>query len=291
MGFLDLFFPSPEKKIEQLKEKGKIYEIMEFLNSDDQDVKRKAVEALSELLESGKLSQSEETTVVEKLDPIIRIKDRRRIDNIGDAFELRRVAINEYLPRNDFSIAIYALEKALEKRPGDVSIMNNLAAAFSMKGDFEHAQEVWEEILQEKNGEPTAVKNYSTALHLQASKMLRQKEDSSDAADMLLRAIEINPNHINSLYELANYYLNTKSHDKAIYYFKKCLANARIPSGFSSLTEFRGTVSWKIADEYREKSEAEDAVEYYKQALRIHGWDEPEKIRLEETIKELGGGK
>lgn len=287
MGILDFLFPSETKRIEKLKKKGKVYDILAYLDKKDEELKQKAISTLLDMLKEGKMSKNEEETVIEKLDPIIRIKDKNRVDKINDPYELRRIAINEYLAKKDLDMAIYTLKRALSLKEGEVSFMNNLAAAYSMKGEFEEAQNIWEEILKKDPNNTAAVENYCTALHLKARKILDQKKDSQEARDLLLRAIEINPTHINSLYEIAEYHSNNKNFEKAIYYYRKCLSNARIPSGYTDIYEFRGWINRKIADQYRALGEKKEAIDFYNQALSSYRWDEPEVIKIQEAIKSL----
>lgn len=292
MGFFDfLFGGSDESRIEKLKKKADARELAAYLKHEDKVIRRKAVDALAELVEGGKLTQTDEKSIMEIIDPIIRIKDRRLIDAIEDAYELRNVAINDYLKKRDIDMAVYALNRALKLKPGDINLRNNLAAAYSRGDRFEKAQEIWEQILKDSPEDKSALDNYVTALYIQGDRILKKKDEKAWAqgADNLIKALELNPNHVNCMQVLAEYFEKTKNFDKAIYYYKKIMNNARVPTGYSSAGEMRGYMCRAIAKVYREMENQQEAVNFYQQALSVFMWDEVQRLQIEETLKELGG--
>jgi len=291
MGFLDfLMGGSDVSRIERYKKNKNARKIVPYIKAKDPEVKKKAIEALVELVDQKALSETNEKAVLDILDPMIRIRDRRRVDKIDNPHELARMAVHEFMKKRDLDMAIYALRKALDKKPDDTSMMNNLAAAYSRNNQFEKAQEIWEDILRKNPEESTAVENYSTALYLQGERMIRNKgkqEKYAQAADYLIKALELNPNHTDAMLVLANYYLEIKAYDKSIYYCKKCLNNSRLPTVYRNVNEMRGFVCRMIADAYRKDKNPEQAVNYYRQALSVYMWDEPDKIKIEEAISDL----
>lgn len=292
MGILDfLMGGSDVSRIERYKKGKNARKIVPYLKSEDAEVKKKAIKALVELVDSKALSETNENSVLDILDPMIRIRDRRRVDKIDSPHELARMAVHEFMKKRDLEMAIYTLKRAHEMKPDDLSIMNNLAVAYSRNKHFEKAQEIWEGILKKKTGESTAVENYSTALYLQGEKILRnktKKEKHAQAADYLINALEFNPNHTDSMLVLADYYINIKTYDKAIYYYRQCLNNSRLPTVYRSVNEMRGYVCRMMADAFRKDNNNEEAMNYYRQALSVYMWDELEKVQIENIINKLG---
>ncbi|MCD4784221.1 MAG: tetratricopeptide repeat protein [Candidatus Eremiobacteraeota bacterium] len=292
MGFLDfLVGGSDVSRIEKYKKRKDARKIVQYLKSGDADVKKKAIEVLVELVDSKALTETDEKAVLDILDPMIRIRDRRRVDKIDNPHELVKMAIHEFMKKRDLNMAIYTLKRAHEMRPDDLSIMNNLAAAYSRDNLFEQAQEIWEGILRKDPKESTAIENYSTALYLQGEKIIRnkaKKEKHAQGADYLIKSLEFNPNYTDSMLILADYYMSIKSYDKTIYYYKKCLNNSRLPTVYRSVSEMRGYVCRMMADAFREDNNSEQALDYYRQSLSVYMWDESEKIRIKDIIKELG---
>lgn len=292
MGILDMIFGgSAKSKIDKFKKKKDARSIAAYLKSEDAGDRQYAIDTLVELLDSGQLTQTDQSALMEILDPIVRIKDKRRIDAINSPFELRNIAINEYLKKLDVEMALYALNRALELKPDDLNLKNNLAATYSRGDNFDKAQEIWEEILKNNASEQSAIENYTTALYLQANKLFKKKneKDWTKGADYLIKALELNPNHVNSMHDLAEFYVRTKTYDKAVYYYNKLLNHARIPTGYNSASEMKGYICRKIADAQIQAKNYEDARSYLMQARSVYQWDNMEMLKIEKALKEIQG--
>ncbi|MCE1247911.1 MAG: tetratricopeptide repeat protein [Firmicutes bacterium] len=290
MGLFDfLFGASDEKLIEKYKKSKDVRNLAPFVKHEDPEIRKKAIEALVYLIDNKQIPETHEKAILDLLDPMIRIRDRKKVDAINDPQMLKNMAINEYLKNRDTDMAIYALKRADSIKPEDSGILNALAASFSRADKFEAAQEIWETILKKNPNDSTAKDNYSTALYITGEKIIKKagKKDGSSGADMLLKALELTPNNVNCILELGEYYKKIKLYDTAIEYFSKCLNNAKLPAGFNSTNEMKGMMAHKIAETYHEAGNYRDAYDNYRHSLLYYNWPESDRIRINETLKEL----
>ncbi len=290
MGIFDFLLGGEKKKVQKYIEKKDVRKLAQYLKGEDESLKKTALDALVSLAKSETLPPEDQEGVLELLDPVMALSQQIAVDKLDDAYEIRKIAVNDYFNKGNFKAALYALKRALDIKPGDISLMNNLAAVYSRMEDFEKAREVWEEILQKKTGEPTAVENYSTALWIRARKFFEEDKESLQGEEHLLRILELNPAHINSLSSLADIYMKRREYDKAIEHYRECLNNSHFPSGNISANEYRGRVNRNLGDCYASLAQKEDAVAYYRQALRVYKWDETDETVIKETMERLESG-
>jgi tetratricopeptide (TPR) repeat protein len=126
-------------------------------------------------------------------------------------------------------------------------------------------------------------------LYIGGEKILKKAgdKDCSKGAEMLFKALELNPNHVNSILELGEYFKKTKSYEKAIDYFTKCLNNARVPAGYTSFNEMKGMMAHKIAECHQLSGNNREAYDFYRQALMLYNWQESDRIRINDILNEL----
>ena len=287
MGIFDFIFGNEEKKIQNLIKKKDVRKLALYLKEDNEKLKKTALDAMVDLVKSGTLPPEDQQGALQLLDPLMALSEQIVIDKMDDPYEIRKIAVNDYFNKGNFKAALYALKKALELKPADASLLNNMAAVHARTGDFEKARDVWEEILQSKPDESTAIENYTTALWIRTRKLFEEDKDSADGESHLLRILEINPTHVNSLNAIADLYLKRREYEKAIENYKDCLKNSHFPSGNISANEYRGRVNRNLGDCYASLGRKEDAVAYYHQALRVYQWDETTQEVIQETIHRL----
>lgn len=293
MGFFDFLFGNEEKKIEKMRKNKAYNKLIAYAKGDaERENKRKAIQTLIDMVKSHELDDREEEEAVEFLEPLTGIKAELRIDRLDDPYEIRKIAVNELIKKREFDQAIYALKRAIELKPNEVSFKNNLAAAYSYNDDFESARQVWEEILSEKPDDATALENYTTSMTIRARRIIDKEPQSEEAEELLKKALEYNPHHINVLNTLAEYYFHMSGGEemkKSIDYYRSCLKNARVPAGYSSVNEYRAMVHKKMGTVYKILYEKEDAIHHFRQALQLHRWDEDAKMEIQKDIDTLEG--
>jgi hypothetical protein len=106
MGIFDFLYPaSDEKLIEKYKKSKDVRNLATYLNHEDHEIKKKAIEALVYLIDNKQIPETHEKSILDLLDPMIRIRDRKKVDAIDDPHALKNMAINEYLKNRDTDMA------------------------------------------------------------------------------------------------------------------------------------------------------------------------------------------
>ena len=171
---------------------------------------------------------------------------------------------NQLLGRGQYDSAQEQYEAALEKNPELWMAWINIGAAFSREEDYSLAMRAYTKAL-EGAGDRPAYRAPMAKAHFNRAILLMRQDRNAEAAEDLLKTLEVFPDHLRAHANLAFIFRNSDKFDEqAIYHFRRAIELEPDPESKASLEEAMDYIY-----ERQEKLERE-------KRLRINAGQSPE---------------
>jgi tetratricopeptide (TPR) repeat protein len=244
--------------------------------SDINVVKNEMLETYRQLVpryyDRGNLSK-----VVKIWEKILEIdqEDAEVRKNLVHAYFIRG---NDYAKAEKLTYAIKCWERAWELDPKNIDIAHNLALACEQKNEFTKATKYWREASigwkkQMSSSNPSEKELLKTRLHnihIHLAEIALREDNLNKAILECIQAIRYNPNNVNTILKLANFYVIQRRFDMAI---KQLLDARRLsPTDINILQE--------MAFAYARNNDINRSVQCIKEMLKI----EPENKNTQELL-------
>ncbi|MFP4498827.1 MAG: tetratricopeptide repeat protein [Vulcanimicrobiota bacterium] len=273
LKFLDSIFCFTERaKIYKFKQNNQPDLISPFLGSSQEEIQKLAIDALKNMVYEKKLSPSKEEEVACQLEKYIPIRDLIRIDSLHDPMEIRKIAVNQYLERENPEMYFYSINRAIKMKPDELSFLNNLAEGFLKTGEGKKAEQQWCWVLKQDKNNVEARFEYSNYLLMLARDLLK-KGNIEKARHIYEKVVHIDENNLDSNYELGLLLSDLEEYENCLACLSRTLKINRAGLGFADIYEFRSIVYKKIAWVYEQLKNTEKAQIYIKKANKIYSTD------------------
>ena len=168
------------------------------------------------------------------------------------------------IEQKQFAKAQDTLQKILKYKPKDLEAIELLGDVFSKQIDWDNAIAQYEKLVELKSDVANYQYKYGGALGMKALSVNKLKSIAylGDMEDAFLKAAELDPNHIETRYALAKYYMHVPSilggsKEKAWKYTDELMKLSPV-DGYLSKGHY-----------YEDEDDFEKAESYYKYAIKI----------------------
>lgn len=121
--------------------------------------------------------------------------------------------------RNEHKQGIAAFKKALKLRPGDANLMESIASAYVMMGEYDKAMEIWEEELRLKPLPP--------ALGFDLKESLMFAGQREKALEVYLKVAELDPDNAFKRCDVGRIYYELKNYKESVRELERCRSVAK----------------------------------------------------------------
>ncbi|MDM7860068.1 putative 2OG-Fe(II) oxygenase [Alteromonas sp. ASW11-36] len=145
-----------------------------------------------------------------------------------------------YSLKKQFTLAEKSYRQALQTRPDDPQLLMGLASALQQNDKLGEAESIYQQLLI-RLPSPWGIK-----LYLQYASLLRVKQNYRNAISLLEKAVQIEPNNVDVIINLAANHVLLQQHDAAIVFYEKAIAIAPLDA---SLQIEYAHVRWSLGIE------------------------------------------